>query len=234
MHYKTEGVPLGFAICLSKHSELSGLGNTDFLLIYSLKSDGCISRKCHSLRFLFIYSHVLTRAKSSFCGSWPTWVVFVVLLCLCICVIFTNWYLSLQDAYRLQLKLFLYEVKQQQLLSGVRTFLKVYSAISVGKLANYMEVDEPTLRWVFCFMGLFHLNFGWLEMMFSTCCYYILQDYPDDIQAQDSCCWFWGKDYIECWCGFLHWWCMSFCMWLCCLVCRFFFYKIVLESFTWF
>ncbi|KAJ6957337.1 uncharacterized protein [Populus alba] len=51
-----------------------------------------------------------------------------------------------QDAYRLQLKLFLYEVKQQQLLSGVRTFLKVYSAISVGKLANYMEVDEPTLR----------------------------------------------------------------------------------------
>ena len=51
-----------------------------------------------------------------------------------------------QDAYRLQLKLFLYEVKQQQLLSGVRTFLKVYSTISVGKLATYMEVDEPTLR----------------------------------------------------------------------------------------
>ncbi|KAE8700414.1 RNA polymerase I-associated factor PAF67 isoform 2 [Hibiscus syriacus] len=51
-----------------------------------------------------------------------------------------------QDAYRLQLKLFLYEVKQQQLLSGVRTFLKVYSTISLGKLANYMEVDEPTLR----------------------------------------------------------------------------------------
>ncbi|KAF2599820.1 hypothetical protein F2Q68_00012260 [Brassica cretica] len=51
-----------------------------------------------------------------------------------------------QDAYRLQLKMFLYEVKQQQLLSGVRTFLKVYSSISLGKLANYMEVDEPTLR----------------------------------------------------------------------------------------
>ncbi|KAK8479543.1 hypothetical protein V6N11_069396 [Hibiscus sabdariffa] len=51
-----------------------------------------------------------------------------------------------QDAYRLQLKLFLYEVKQQQLLSGVRTFLKVYSTISLGKLANYMEVDEATLR----------------------------------------------------------------------------------------
>jgi translation initiation factor 3 subunit L len=51
-----------------------------------------------------------------------------------------------QDAYRLQLKLFLYEVKQQQLLSGVRTFLKVYSTISLAKLASYMEVDEPTLR----------------------------------------------------------------------------------------
>ncbi|KAK4401179.1 Eukaryotic translation initiation factor 3 subunit L [Sesamum angolense] len=50
------------------------------------------------------------------------------------------------DAYRLQLKLFLYEVKQQQLLSGVRTFLKVYSTITLGKLAAYMEVDEPTLR----------------------------------------------------------------------------------------
>ncbi|XP_010925867.1 uncharacterized protein [Elaeis guineensis] len=51
-----------------------------------------------------------------------------------------------QDAYRLQLKLFLYEVKQQQLLAGVRSFLKLYSTISIGKLATYMEVDEPTLR----------------------------------------------------------------------------------------
>ncbi|KAB2629657.1 eukaryotic translation initiation factor 3 subunit L-like [Pyrus ussuriensis x Pyrus communis] len=66
---------------------------------------------------------------------------------------FTNraarlWLLDLKnaDAYRLQLKLFLYEVKQQQLLSGVRTFLKVYSSISVGKLASYMEVDEAKLR----------------------------------------------------------------------------------------
>ncbi|KAL0890687.1 hypothetical protein Bca101_014670 [Brassica carinata] len=61
------------------------------------------------------------------------------LVCLTGCVI-------CQDAYRLQLKMFLYEVKQQQLLSGVRTFLKVYSSISLAKLANYMEVDEPTLR----------------------------------------------------------------------------------------
>ncbi|KAI4337476.1 hypothetical protein L6164_015889 [Bauhinia variegata] len=50
-----------------------------------------------------------------------------------------------QDAYRLQLKLFLYEVKQQQLLSGVRT-LKVYSTTSLAKLTSYMEVDEATLR----------------------------------------------------------------------------------------
>ncbi|XP_078428998.1 RNA polymerase I-associated factor PAF67 [Wolffia australiana] len=51
-----------------------------------------------------------------------------------------------QDAYRLQLKLFLYEVKQQQLLASVRSFLKLYSTISVSKLAAYMDVDEQTLR----------------------------------------------------------------------------------------
>ncbi|KAL0905832.1 hypothetical protein M5K25_024271 [Dendrobium thyrsiflorum] len=51
-----------------------------------------------------------------------------------------------QDAYRLQLKLFLYEVKQQQLLAGVRNYLKLYSTISIAKLATYMEVDEATLR----------------------------------------------------------------------------------------
>ncbi|KAK8939358.1 hypothetical protein KSP40_PGU016235 [Platanthera guangdongensis] len=51
-----------------------------------------------------------------------------------------------QDAYRLQLKLFLYEVKQQQLLASVRSFLKLYSKITVAKLSTYMEVDEATLR----------------------------------------------------------------------------------------
>ncbi|EMS61673.1 hypothetical protein TRIUR3_26846 [Triticum urartu] len=51
-----------------------------------------------------------------------------------------------QDAYRLQLKLFLYEVKQQQLLSGIRSYLKLYSAITITKLAQYMEMDEATLR----------------------------------------------------------------------------------------
>ncbi|KAG0454651.1 hypothetical protein HPP92_023943 [Vanilla planifolia] len=51
-----------------------------------------------------------------------------------------------QTSIRLQLKLFLYEVKQQQLLGGVRSFMKLYSTISLSKLANYMEVDEATLR----------------------------------------------------------------------------------------
>lgn len=63
----------------------------------------------------------------------------------------------MQDAYRLQLKLFLYEVKQQQLLSGVRSFLKLYSTISIGKLAQYMEVDESTLRSVRFFILFFFL-----------------------------------------------------------------------------
>ncbi|CAM6078637.1 unnamed protein product [Sphagnum tenellum] len=51
-----------------------------------------------------------------------------------------------QDAYRLQLKLFLSEVRQQQLLSGIRSFLKLYTTISISKLASFMDVNEPTLR----------------------------------------------------------------------------------------
>eukprot|EP00252_Welwitschia_mirabilis_P004000 TRINITY_DN1412_c0_g1_i1.p1 TRINITY_DN1412_c0_g1~~TRINITY_DN1412_c0_g1_i1.p1 ORF type:complete len:528 (+),score=66.80 TRINITY_DN1412_c0_g1_i1:200-1783(+) len=51
-----------------------------------------------------------------------------------------------QDAYRLQLKLFLSEVRQQQLLSSLRSFLKLYTSISIEKLANFMDVDELTLR----------------------------------------------------------------------------------------
>ncbi|KAI5069046.1 hypothetical protein GOP47_0015347 [Adiantum capillus-veneris] len=51
-----------------------------------------------------------------------------------------------QDAYRLQLKLFLSEVRQQQLLSSIRSYLKLYSAIPISKLASFMDVDEPTLR----------------------------------------------------------------------------------------
>jgi translation initiation factor 3 subunit L len=53
---------------------------------------------------------------------------------------------AVQDAYRLQLKLFLSEVRQQQLLSGIRSFLKLYTTISISKLASFMDVNEPTLR----------------------------------------------------------------------------------------
>jgi hypothetical protein len=93
-------------------------------------------------------------------------------------------YFSLtQDAYRLQLKLFLYEVKQQQLLSGIRSYLKLYSSITISKLAQYMEVDEATLRSVSRttsvskFVVLFMINhlkpFGQVN--------------SDDIQAQNAC-----------------------------------------------
>lgn len=96
-----------------------------------------------------------------------------------------------QDAYRLQLKLFLYEVKQQQLLSGVRTFLKVYSTISVGKLATYMEVDEPTLRsviiriWCTLMSGKcsFHTFYG---KMYLIICRTILMSYKHKTHAVDS------------------------------------------------
>ncbi|KAG6478445.1 hypothetical protein ZIOFF_061887 [Zingiber officinale] len=51
-----------------------------------------------------------------------------------------------QDAYILQVEMFLYEVKQQQSLSGLRSFLKLYSAISIAQPAAYMEVDESSMR----------------------------------------------------------------------------------------
>jgi hypothetical protein len=54
---------------------------------------------------------------------------------------------AVQDAYRLQLKLFLSEVRHQQLLSGIQSFLKLYTTISISKLASFMDVDGPTLRY---------------------------------------------------------------------------------------
>lgn len=51
-----------------------------------------------------------------------------------------------QDAYQLQLKLFLADVRQQQLLPSIRGFLKLYSTISLAKLAAFLEVDEGTVR----------------------------------------------------------------------------------------
>lgn len=115
-------------------------------------------------------------------------------LCFCSLQLDEAAFIFWQDAYRLQLKLFLYEVKQQQLLSGVRTYLKVYSTICVGKLATYLEVDEPTLRSGIIRI-LMSLNVGKMLYAHLTCYNgsIDLQENSNDLQAQGTCCWLgWG------------------------------------------
>jgi len=51
-----------------------------------------------------------------------------------------------QEAYRLQLKLFLQEISQQKMLPTIRSFLKLYTTIGIPKLAALLEVDENTFR----------------------------------------------------------------------------------------
>ena len=51
-----------------------------------------------------------------------------------------------QEAYKLQLSLFLKEVSQQALLPTIRSFLKLYTTIGIPKLAALLEVDEATFR----------------------------------------------------------------------------------------
>jgi len=51
-----------------------------------------------------------------------------------------------QDAYQLQLQWFLREVKQQTLLPKIRSFLKLYTSISLKKLADFCEMDETEFR----------------------------------------------------------------------------------------
>merc|ERR1719198_2585404 len=52
-----------------------------------------------------------------------------------------------QEAYRLQLRLFLAEVNQQKMLPTIRSFLKLYTAIGIPKLAALLEEgDEGTFR----------------------------------------------------------------------------------------
>jgi len=53
---------------------------------------------------------------------------------------------SVQEAYKLQLNRFLKEVSQQKLLPTIRSFLKLYTAIGIPKLAALLEVDEATFR----------------------------------------------------------------------------------------
>jgi len=49
-----------------------------------------------------------------------------------------------QEAYRLQLKLFLNTVEQQKMLPTIRSFLKLYTTIGITKLAALLEVEEAT------------------------------------------------------------------------------------------
>jgi len=47
-----------------------------------------------------------------------------------------------QEALKLQQKLFLNEVKQQTLVTTIRSYLKLYSTISTNKLTNFLRADE--------------------------------------------------------------------------------------------
>merc|ERR1719198_1760336 len=51
-----------------------------------------------------------------------------------------------QEAYKLQLRLFLQEVTQQKLLPTIRSFRKLYTTIGIPKLASLSEADEGTFR----------------------------------------------------------------------------------------
>ena len=51
-----------------------------------------------------------------------------------------------QEAYKLQLRLFLQEVSQQKLLPTIRSFLKLYTTIGIPKLAALLEADEGAFR----------------------------------------------------------------------------------------
>jgi translation initiation factor 3 subunit L len=51
-----------------------------------------------------------------------------------------------QDAYRLQLKIFLTDVRQQQRGQQIRSYLKLYTTISVSKLASFVGINEATVR----------------------------------------------------------------------------------------
>jgi len=51
-----------------------------------------------------------------------------------------------QEALQLQLKLFMNEVNQQELLPTIRSYLKLYTTIPIAKLAQFLELDEDTFR----------------------------------------------------------------------------------------
>mmetsp|Transcript_16343 Transcript_16343/g.26627 ORF Transcript_16343/g.26627 Transcript_16343/m.26627 type:complete len:520 (+) Transcript_16343:179-1738(+) len=51
-----------------------------------------------------------------------------------------------QDAYRLQLRWFLYEVRQRQSLPTVRSYLKLYTSIPISKLAKFCDMPQEKFR----------------------------------------------------------------------------------------
>ena len=55
-------------------------------------------------------------------------------------------YLSFQEPFQQQLKVFIDEVMQQQLLPTIRSYLKLYTTLPLSKLAAFMEMTEDELR----------------------------------------------------------------------------------------
>lgn len=54
--------------------------------------------------------------------------------------------LPVQEAYRLQLRCFQSMVQEQQHLPSLKQLLKLYTTISLPKLASLMDMNETTLR----------------------------------------------------------------------------------------
>merc|ERR1712232_1189899 len=50
------------------------------------------------------------------------------------------------EAHQRQLRLFLQEVKQQQMLPTIGSYMKLYTSINTSKLAQLCEMDEEGLR----------------------------------------------------------------------------------------
>ena len=50
-----------------------------------------------------------------------------------------------QHRQRQQLKVFLNDVRQQEVVPTIRSFLKLYTSIELSKLAKFLDVDEATL-----------------------------------------------------------------------------------------
>jgi len=51
-----------------------------------------------------------------------------------------------ESAYRTQLNLFLYEVRQQTVLPTIRSYLKLYTSIPIEKLARFCEMSPEIFR----------------------------------------------------------------------------------------